>query len=102
MVLSKLSVPGRPTTLDKCRARAYCTCSRCGWGLFGHFYSPLSFSSLSPSLWETVRYRLKYCLKGLLNPKQPKKIVIPFIFDILRLTTALSERHSVFLVVVHK
>ena len=20
-----------------------CTCSRCGWGLFGHFYSPLSF-----------------------------------------------------------
>ena len=19
------------------RARAYCTCSRCGWGLFGHF-----------------------------------------------------------------
>ena len=22
------------------------------------------FSSLSPSLWETARYRLKYCLKG--------------------------------------
>ena len=29
------------------------------------------FSSLSPSLWESVRYRLKYCLKGPLNPKQP-------------------------------
>ena len=27
------------------------------------------FSSLSPSLSETARYRLKYCLKGLLNPK---------------------------------
>ena len=27
--------------------------------------------SLSPSLWETARYRLKYCLKGPLNPKQP-------------------------------
>ena len=28
---------------------------------------------LSPSLWETARYRLKYCLKGPLNPnKQPK------------------------------
>ena len=27
------------------------------------------FSSLSPSLWETARYRLKYCLKGPLNPK---------------------------------
>ncbi|MEW8091771.1 MAG: hypothetical protein AB2784_19285, partial [Candidatus Thiodiazotropha endolucinida] len=26
---------------------------------------------LSPSLWETARYRLKYCLKGPLNPKQP-------------------------------
>ena len=39
-------------------------------GLFGHFYSHLSFLS-SSSLWETARYRLKYCLKGLLNPKQP-------------------------------
>ena len=25
---------------------------------------------ISPSLWETVRYRLKYCLKGLFYPKQ--------------------------------
>ena len=33
------------------RARAYCTRSRCGWGLFGHFYSQLSFlSSFSLSL----------------------------------------------------
>ena len=29
------------------------------------------FSPLSPSVWETARYRLKYCLKGPLNPKQP-------------------------------
>ena len=29
------------------------------------------FSSLSPFLWETARNRLKYCLKGPLNPKQP-------------------------------
>ena len=29
--------------LDYSRARAYCTCSRCGWVLFGHFYSHLSF-----------------------------------------------------------
>ena len=28
------------------------------------------FSFLSPSLWETARYRLKYCLKGPLSPKQ--------------------------------
>ena len=29
------------------------------------------FSFLSPSLWETAGYRLKYCLKGPLNPKEP-------------------------------
>ena len=29
------------------------------------------FSYLSPSLWETARNRLKYCLKGPLSPKQP-------------------------------
>ena len=59
---------------EYCRARAYCARSRCGRGLFGHFYSYLliyPFSLLSPSLWETARYRLKYCLKGPLNPKQP-------------------------------
>ena len=43
MVLDKLPGPGRPTSLDNSRARAYCTCSRCGWELFGHFYSHLSF-----------------------------------------------------------
>ena len=25
-------MPGRPTSLDKSRARAYCTCSKCGCG----------------------------------------------------------------------
>ena len=49
MVLGELPVPGRPTSLDKSRARAYCSCSRCG--LFGHIYSHLSFlSSFSLSL----------------------------------------------------
>ena len=43
MVLSKLLAPGRPTTLDNSRARAYCAYSRCGWGLFGHSFSRLSF-----------------------------------------------------------
>ena len=71
MVLGKLSVPGRPTNLDKSRARACCACSRCGWGLFGLFSLVYHFSFLSPSLWEMARYRLKYCLKGPLSPKQP-------------------------------
>ena len=43
MVLGKLPAPGRPTNLDYSRAGAYCAYSRCGWGLFGHFFSRLSF-----------------------------------------------------------
>ena len=72
MVLGKLPVLGHPTSLGNGRLRAYCTFSRCRWGLFGYFLSLSSIISLllSPSLWEMARYRLKYCLKGLLNPKQ--------------------------------
>ena len=44
-MLGKLSVPGRPTYLDNRRARVHCASSRCGWGLFGHFFSRLSFLS---------------------------------------------------------
>ena len=45
MVLDKLPVPGRPANLDNSRARANSACNRCGWRLFGHFYSRLSFFS---------------------------------------------------------
>ena len=38
------------------------------WTFFPLVYH---FSFLSPSLWETARYTLKYCLKGPLSPKQP-------------------------------
>ena len=47
-MLGKLPVPGRPTDLDYSRARAYCACSRCGWGLFGNFFFHLSFLSCLP------------------------------------------------------
>ena len=43
MVLDKLPVPRRPTNLDYSRAGGCCACSGCGWGLFGHFFSRLSF-----------------------------------------------------------
>ena len=70
MVLGKYSEPKRPTNLDNSRARVYCTYSRCGRGLFGHFFSRLSFL-FSFSLFERrVLYILKYCLKGPLNQKQ--------------------------------
>ena len=46
------------------RARAYCACSRCGT-----FFLSSIFSLFFLPLWKTARYRLKYCLKGPLNPK---------------------------------
>ena len=62
MVLGKLPAPGRPTILLTVGA---------GGGCLDIFTLIYPFSPLSPSLWETARYRLKYCLKGPLNPKQP-------------------------------
>ena len=50
MVLGKLPVPGRPTDLDYSRARAYCTCSRCGRGWFG-ILSPLFSVFFLPLSW---------------------------------------------------
>ena len=71
MVLGKLPVPvgptiwiivgQRPTTL------AVGACGVCldSFPLVSHF------SFLTPSLLETARYRLKYCLKGPLSRNQP-------------------------------
>ena len=66
-MLGKLSVPGRRTSLDDSRTRAYCASSRCGWGLFGHFFLSSIFSIVSLPLLG----RLKYCLKGPLPPPLP-------------------------------
>ena len=38
MVLDKLPEPGRLTNLDNSKAMACCACSRCTWGLFGHYF----------------------------------------------------------------
>ena len=97
MVLGKLPAPGRPTNLDHSRAsgggrvvRWSCinfqvrgvllVWIRLGQGLtalavgaggccLDIFTLIYPFSFLPPSLWETTRYRLKYCLKGSLSPK---------------------------------
>ena len=47
-----------------------------GGGSLDIFTLIYPFSSLSPSLWETTRYRLKYCLKGSLSPKTTNQINI--------------------------
>ena len=43
MVLGKLPVPGRPTIWITVGQGPTAIGSRCRWGLFGHFYSHLSF-----------------------------------------------------------
>ena len=70
-VLGKLPVPGRPTILITVEQGPTALAVGAGGGCLDIFTLIYLFSSLSPSLWETARYRLKYCLKGPLNPKQP-------------------------------
>ena len=71
MVLGKLPVPGRPTIWMIEGQGPIALAVGAGGGCLDIFTLLYLFSSLSPSLWETARYRLKYCLKGPLNPKQP-------------------------------
>ena len=69
MVLGKLPVSGRPTIWITVGPTALAVGA--DGGCLDIFILIYPFSPLSPSLWETARYRLKYCLKGPLNPKQP-------------------------------
>ena len=71
MVLGKLPVPGRRTIWTIVGQGPTAFAVGAGGGCVDIFTLIYPFSSLSLSLWETARYRLKYCLKGPLNPKQP-------------------------------
>ena len=71
MVLGKLPVPGRPTILITVGQGPIALAVGAGGDGLDIFTLIYPFPFLSPSLWETARYRLKYCLKGPLNPKQP-------------------------------
>ena len=71
MVLGKLPVPGRPTIWVIVGQGPTALAVGAGGGCLDIFTLLYLFSPLSPSLWETAQYRLKYCLKGPLNPKQP-------------------------------
>ena len=67
-VLGNLPVPGRPTIWMIVGQGPIALAIGAGGGCLDIFTLLFLFSSLSPSLWETARYRLKYCLKGPLNP----------------------------------
>ena len=64
MVLGKLPVPGRPTIWITVGQGPIVLAVGAGGGGLDIFTLIYPFS-------ETARYRLKYCLKGPLNPKQP-------------------------------
>ena len=69
MVLGKLPVPGRPTVWITVGQGPSALVVGAGGGCLDIFTLIYPFFPLSPSLWEMARYRLKYCLKGPLNPK---------------------------------
>ena len=74
MVLGKLPVPGRPTIWIIVGQGRTALAVGAGGGCSDIFTLVYHFSILTPSLWETARYRLKYCLKGPLSPNQPTNL----------------------------
>ena len=69
MVLDKLPGPWRPTIWMTVGQGPTALAVGAGGGCLDIFTLLYLFSSIT--LWETARYRLKYCLKGPFNPKQP-------------------------------
>ena len=63
MVLGKLPVPGRPAIWTIVGQGPNTLALGADGGCLDIFTLYL-FSHCSPFLWETARYRLKYCLKG--------------------------------------
>ena len=94
MVLGKLAVPGRPTIWVTVGQGPTALAVGAGGGCLDIFTLIYPFFPLSPFFWETARYRLKYCLKGPLNPKQPTNQPIFFILYRKKLSRyAGSEYH---------
>ena len=103
MVLAKLPGPGRPIIWITVGQGPTALEVGAGGDCLDIFTLIYRFSPLSPSLWETARYRLKYCLKGPLNPKQPTNqplfthliwtfAVLPFLFEIVDTMKSIFER----------
>ena len=69
MVLGKLPVLGRPTIWITVGQGPIALAVGAGGGCLDIFTLIYPSSPLSPSLWKTARYSLKYCLEVPLNPK---------------------------------
>ena len=82
MVLGKLPVPGRPTIWIRVGQGPTALAVGAGGVVWTFILSSILSFLFSPSLWETTRYRLKYCLKGPLNPKPTNQIIIVKPLDI--------------------
>ena len=82
MVLGKLPVPGRPTIWITVGQGLTALAVGAGGGCYDIFTLIYLFFPLSPSLWETARYRLKYCLKGPLNQNPTNQR--PFVLSLLQ------------------
>ena len=91
MVLGKLPVPGCPTLWITAGQGPTALAVGAGGGCMDIFTLIYPFSPFSPSLWETARHRLKYCLKGPLNPKQPTN---QFSFSYLKTVYCVSSLES--------
>ena len=69
MVLGKLPVPGRPTILIPVGQGPTALAAGAGGGCLDIFSLISPISILSPSLWETARYRLKVLPQRAVKPK---------------------------------
>ena len=99
-MLGKLPVPGRPTIWITVGQGPTALAVGAGGGCLDIFTLIYPFFPLSSSLWETARYRLKYCLKGLLNPKQPtiakvaKLILLVLIHSAIQISSPLVHNNE--------
>ena len=75
IVLDKVPVPRPPSFLIRIGQGPTSLTVGAGGGCLDIFTLVYPFFPLSPSLWETACYRLKYCLKGPLYPKPSNLLV---------------------------
>ena len=96
MALDKLPVPGRPTIwmiVGQGPIALAVGGAGCCLDIFTLLYP---FSPLSPSLWETLRYKLRCCLKGPLNPKQQQQPQLACCFILLHGPSMFAVRPKIY------